>query len=315
MLLLPIALLASVTSATNSKRGVSILSDLYRPDWSLLAESEISWYWNWSPDPGNSTLVGNFGFIPQIHDITNLDANIAQAKSLPANSTRLMTFNEPDGSVASGGTGISASDAAKAYINDILPLRKANGGQFLISHPATTGSSQGLSWLQDFNTSCYKLAPRTGCPLDFVTAHWYGDFPGLSNWVTQLDDFYNNGTNSSSALKIWVSELALPQADAATTLQMMNQSLIYLDGLESVGGYSWFGMFRSDDSNEWTGDNVALFDKNGGLTELGAEYLNAEGNTTFETGQKGVGGAGSLAVGRALGLAVCIGRWMWMVFM
>jgi len=216
-----------------------------------------------------------------------------------------MTFNEPDGASSTGGTGLSAKDAAKAYIKSILPLRKANGGRFLISHPATTGSPQGLEWLSDFNSSCWDIAPKTGCPLDFVTAHWYGDFVGLQNWVDQLDEFYNNGTDSK--LKIWISELAIPQVDEEATVQMMNDSLSYLDDSDIVDRYSWFGMFRADESNEWTGENVALFDKKGGLTELGAEYLNSPGNETFTAGQKGEGGAGSLGVGRTLGVIVGLG--------
>lgn len=310
LLLLPLALVTlTIPSATaSSKRGLSIITDSKSADWSLVTESSISWYWNWSPDPANSTLVSGLEFIPQIHDISNLDADITQVKTL-TDSTHLMTFNEPDGSTSSGGTGISADDAAKAYIDSILPLRKSNGGQFLISHPAVTGSSQGLSWLSDFNTSCYKLEPKTGCPQDFITAHWYGDFEGLASWVGQLDDFYNGGANVTDGLKIWISEVALPKQSADTTVAMLNETLPYLDDLESVGGYAWFGMFREDDTNEFTGVNVALFDKSGGLTELGAEYLNAEGNTTFKAGQKGAGasGASGLAVGSWLALAVSVG--------
>ncbi|CZT10719.1 uncharacterized protein RCO7_11628 [Rhynchosporium graminicola] len=310
LLLLPMSLLASYTSAADSKRGVSIISNLHLPDWSLIDKSAISWYWNWSPYPGSSSLVTNLTFVPQIHSLDDLEKNIAQAKSLPTTSTHLMTFNEPDGTTSSGGTTISAEDAAKAYIDSILPLRKANGGQSLISHPATTGSSGGLNWLTDFNTSCYKHAPETGCPLDFVTAHWYGDFTGLQSWVTQLDDFYNDGTNAS--IPIWVSELAIPKQDARATVQMMNESLAYLDDSDLISSYAWFGMFRTSGSNEWTGENVALFDKSGGLTQLGATYLNQEGNTVFKKGQKGTGGAGSLGVERALGLTVFFG-WLWML--
>ena len=217
-------------------------------------------------------------------------------KNVPENSTRLMTFNEPDGTTSSGGSSISPDDAAKTYIESIVPLRKANGGRFLISHPATTGSQNGLDWLAKFNTSCYKIAPKTGCPLDFITAHWYGGFDGLVSWIDQLDDFYNgNNTNTTdttdTSLKIWISELALPKEDADNTVQMMNQTLPYLDALDSVEGYAWFGMFRSDDSNEWTGKNVALFKSDGGLTELGATYLNGAKGTAdsaaFKEGQKG----------------------------
>jgi len=242
LLLLPLALIAitlpSTTAQRDAKRGITILSDLVVADWSLLIESGISWYWNWSPDPGNSTLVKDLTFIPEIHDLNNIAADLTQVKSLPSTSTQLLTFNEPDGSISSGGTAISPDDAAAAYIKDILPLRKSNGGQFLISHPATTGSPQGLTWLTSFNESCYKLEPKTGCPLDFVATHWYGDFAGLTSWVGQLEDFYNV---NSTGIKIWVTEVAIPKASADDTLAMLNQSLPYLDGADEVGGYAWMG--------------------------------------------------------------------------
>jgi hypothetical protein len=69
-----------------------------------------------------------------------------------------------------------------------------------------------------------------------------------------------------------------------------------LDSLDYVERYAWFGAFRSDDANEWTGDGVALFDDDGGLTELGALYM----GDGYEEGQKGEGsGAGVLSVNPA----------------
>ena len=289
---LALAIVTSTSAQSNSKRGVSVLGDDHNSDWSLLTsgESPLSWYWNWSPWPTNSALVSDLNFIPQIHGIGNLIADVAQAKTIPKNSTHLMAFNEPDGTTDSGGSSISPEDAAKAYIEHIRPLRKSEGGRFLVSHPATTGSSSGLDWLRGFNSSCYDLNPSDGCPLDFITAHWYGDFDGLVSWLGQLDEFYNDNSSTSSQtpLKIWITELALPQQDEETTLQMMNQTLLYLDKLDIVERYAWFGMFRRDESNEWTGKEVALFQNDGGLTKLGATYLNGAGGTvTFREGQKG----------------------------
>ena len=47
--------------------------------------------------------------------------------------------------------------------------------------------------------------------------------------------------------------------------------------------YAWFGAFREDDANEWTGDGVSLFDGHGKLTGLGAAYLGGEADG-FEEG-------------------------------
>jgi hypothetical protein len=139
--------------------------------------------------------------------------------------------------------------------------------------------------LRRFNESCYEIDSENGCPTDFVAVHWYGAFDGLAGWLGTLDEFYNTNSTRDQPLKLWITEMALPQQDEENTVSMMNQTLPYLDQLDYVERYSWFGAFRTDDANEWTGDGVALFDDDGGLTELGALYL----GDGFEEGQKGEG--------------------------
>ena len=330
-LLLPFSL-TSLTFAATSKRGISMLGDDHRSDWSLLTspKSSLSWYWNWSPYPASPSLVSSLLFIPQIHGIDNIEANTAQALTLPQNSTHLFTFNEPDGTTDSGGSSISPEAAAKAYIKNILPLRKGNGGRFLVSHPATTGSPNGLDWLRDFNASCFKQAPKTGCPSDFIAAHWYGAFEGLTGWIDQLDTYYNKNTSRTTPLKIWITEVAIPQADEETTVQMMNQTLPWLEENETVERYAWFGMFRTDESNAWTGKQVAMFGKDGALTELGALYMNGvevngtssagQGEEAFTEGQKGEakdeegggkGSSGGGGSGSGAGTVTMKPGWLW----
>ena len=324
-LLLPFSL-TSLTFAATTKRGISMLGDDHRSDWSLLTSpgSPLSWYWNWSPYPASPSLVSTLQFVPQIHGIDNIEANVAQALSLPENCTHLFTFNEPDGTTGSGGSSISPEDAAKAYIKNILPLRKGNGGRFLVSHPATTGSPNGLEWLRDFNTSCYKEAPKTGCPSDFIAAHWYGAFDGLTGWIEQLDTYYNTNTSRATPLKIWITEVAIPQVDEEATVQMMNDTLPWLEGKDVVEKYAWFGMFRTDESNSWTGEEVAMFGKDGALTELGALYMNGvevngtssagQGEEVFTEGQKGEAKDEGSGKGSGAGSVVRNSGWLWTAF-
>lgn len=76
--------------------------------------------------------------------------------------------------------------------------------------------------------------------------------------------------------------------DEDANAQMMNQTLPYLDKLEYVEKYAWFGAFRPNDANEWTGDGVALFNGDGGLTKVGALYMGGDEND-FKEGQQGEG--------------------------
>ncbi|WYZ37646.1 hypothetical protein EsH8_II_001152 [Colletotrichum jinshuiense] len=282
-----------------SKRGLAFHGDDHQADSQLLTSenSLISWYYTWSTWPAQG-LNNSIAFIPLIHGVN--DASDSELTSrlnrLPESSTRLLTFNEPDGTTSSGGSSIDPEDAAKAYIEHIIPLRDSDSRGWNISHPVVTGSPQGLEWLQKFNESCYDIDDN-GCPTDFVAVHWYGDATGLKNHLGALREFYNS---TAPDLKYWITEMALPQQDADATLAMMNESLTYLDGLDYVEGYAWFGAFREDDANEWTGDAVSLFDDDGGLTDLGALYLGGE-ERGFEKGQKGEGNfASSLSPARLL---------------
>ncbi|KAJ4373381.1 hypothetical protein N0V83_003676 [Neocucurbitaria cava] len=307
-----LAFFTTTALAQDSKRGFAFNGDTHVSDNSLLttSNSPLKWYYNWSPYP-NSNLVAlnTLEFIPMIHgiDATQDSRTETVIKNIPQSSTHLLSFNEPDGSQGSGGSAISPEDAAKAYIDYVVPFRtgEKGGRKWKISHPSTTGSPNGLNWLRDFNTSCYEIDSQNGCPIDFIAAHWYGAFGGLAAWLGSLDEFYNTNDSSREVpLKIWVTEMALPQQSAENTVQMMNQTLPYLDKEQYVERYAWFGAFRTNDANEWTGDGVALFDDDGGLTALGALYMGGG----FQEGQKGQGedAAAGLSVSVGLMVALCL---------
>lgn len=276
----------------STKRGMSYIgnADSHSEDYSVLlsSQSPINWYFTWSPIPAPSDIFpenaeSRIEFVPALPALDNLDDNIDALGRLPSTSKHLFTFNEPDGTTDSGGSSISPDDAAKAYIEKIVPLRD----RFQISHPSVTGSPRGLQWLNDFNSSCWDIDSDNGCPADFVTAHWYGEFTGLSSWLDQLTMWYNQSRSGiEEDVRVWLKEFALPQADQDTTFGMMNQSLPYLDQLKYVEKYAWFGVFRPKEANEWTGDGLALFQGDGGLNELGAYYLGGEANG-FQVGQGG----------------------------
>ncbi|KAF2194695.1 glycoside hydrolase family 128 protein [Zopfia rhizophila CBS 207.26] len=287
----------------NTKRGIAYLGNTHKSDNSLLlsSSSPLSWYYNWSPYPATEQipLDSPLEFTPLVHGIDDAESSQTQhqIKSLPRSSMHILTFNEPDGDKDSGGSDIDPEDAARAYIEHIVPYHTSNsrgGRTWNISHPSVTRSPRGLDWLRQFNLSCYKIDEENGCPTDFIAAHWYGAFDGLASWLGTLDEFYNaNRSDDTARLKIWITEMALPQANTHDTVNMMNQTLPYLEKLEYVEKYAWFGAFRTDDANEWTGDGVALFDDDGGLTKLGALYMGGEVNG-FEEGDKGNAGTANL---------------------
>ncbi|KAJ4262914.1 hypothetical protein NW762_006527 [Fusarium torreyae] len=269
----------------SSKRGLAYHGDDHESDNHLLTSnnSEIAWYYTWSLWPAEQ-IGTSLPFIPLIHGLDDASDSELEKRlnNLPESSTHLLTFNEPDGETDSGGSAISAKDAAKAYLENIVPLRsstKSRSREWSISHPSVTGSSRGLEWLRDFNESCYDIDDG-GCPTDFIAVHWYGDAGGLQNWLESLREFYNE---TAPDAPFWITEMALPKADEDATLAMMNETLPSLDDRKDVQAYAWFGAFRTGDANEWTGKSVSLFDSDGGLTKLGAEYLGGE-EKGFEEG-------------------------------
>ena len=316
-LLSSLARIATSQDTNSSKRGIAYLGTDHPNDYNIFLsrQSPISWYYNWSPYPiGRPSSFGNVEFVPLLHNLDSLDGDLRQLDNLPQSSSHVLTFNEPDHDTSGGGTNISPEDAAQAYITSISPLSVTNGGRWLISHPSTTGTLSGLNWLQGFNSSCYELNRTHGCHTDFLATHFYGDFPALASWLGTLNEYYNGNSSSSShpILPIWVTELALPQQSATATEVMMNTTLPFLDDLEYVGRYSWFGIFREENANEWTGDGVALLDDDGDLTELGATYLGSgfeEGMSADSGGAEG--GAVAIRTGSNLAIVVGLGVLSW----
>lgn len=310
--LIPLTLLVHTTTSqtsSDSKRGIAYLGTSHPSDYTIFTtgSTPLNWYYNWSPYPVSSpSSFSHLEFVPLLHNLDSLRADLSQLSNLPSTSTHLLTFNEPDHSTDGGGTDISPPDAAQAYIDQIAPLSIQNGGSFHISHPSTTGTLSGLNWLQRFNDSCFSLNSTHGCVSDFIATHFYGDFPAMASWLGTLNEWYNTNGSSSPGrngnLGIWITELALPQMSAQATQTMMNTTLPFLDGLDYVEKYAWFGIFRQRNANEWTGDGVALLDNDGDLTDLGATYMGGSYRAGMRAEEQNTavmsrGGLGLLLVG------------------
>jgi hypothetical protein len=297
----------SSSSVLPTKRGLAFHTDEHSADMDLLLSdnSQISWYYTWSLWPIES-ISDSLVFLPLIHgtDDTDDEGELNERlEALPSSSTHLLSFNEPDGTTDSGGSSISPRDAARAYIDSIAPLRQRRRDRrrtWNISHPVVTSSAeegQGIDWLRDFNSSCWDIDEERGCPADFVAVHYYGPFEGLRWHLDALRDFYGGGgmIEGDAGPTFWITEVAIPQADEEETLAMLNETIAYLEDADDVAGYAWFGAFRSNEANEWTGDEVSFFDGDGELTDVGSTYLGGEENG-FEPGMTGEGDDDSAAV-------------------
>ncbi|KAK8930216.1 Alkali-sensitive linkage protein 1 [Metarhizium anisopliae] len=256
--------LVEICCAASSKRGLVFTPNAeHAGDNKLWVQSgsDLTWYYNYqsSPSPAYSSLSQDqFEFIPMMWGISS-DPNdtkfLTDVKKLIDDGTKIkhvLGFNEPDTSSAYGGSNIKPADAALAWVANFEPLGKMG---VKLGLPACTGGWDSLPWLKQFLGNCSQLVStgkdKKNCTWDFLPVHWYDNFAGLASHIGE--------------------QYAYAHQDLKPTQEFYNQTIDYFDKLDSIGRYSYFGAFRSTNSN--VGANAAFLDKSGKLTDIGSWYL------------------------------------------
>lgn len=180
-------------------------------------------------------------------------------KASGLNISYILGFNEPDGPFSEGGSNVTPARAAARWLTDVEPLWNHN---IKLGAPAVSGSVRGLTWLANFFSEC------TGCHIDFIPVHVYGDNGTVGYWVEQHRLI-------RPGFPLWVTEFADSNVDLDLTLYETISSINWLDSLSYVDRYSYFGFTRSYSSN--VGYNTTLLDTCGNLTTLGNYYMNIGG--------------------------------------
>lgn len=223
------AIVSDSLQTRSAKRGlVYVPSSAHPADDSIWISnnSDLTWYYNYKsyPSPVYEPYT-DFEFVPMLwgtpSDTTDTTflKNITAMIKAGSNVTYVMSFNEPDGTTATGGSDIEPELAASTWIRELEPLRKLG---VKLGAPAVTGANDGFTWLEDFFTAC-----DGGCTADFIPVHWYGDFQGLASHLGQVQTAY-------PSLTIWVTEFALQDGTLAESQALFNTSLEYFDRLEYV---------------------------------------------------------------------------------
>lgn len=113
--------------------------------------------------------------------LTSVKSHISNGRNI----THVMSFNEPDGPMAWGGSDVDPKMAAEVWLTNIEPLREMG---VKVGLPACTGGWGGIPWMRQFLGNCSALittderTPRN-CSFDFVPLHWYGPFEGLASHI------------------------------------------------------------------------------------------------------------------------------------
>ncbi|KAH8897185.1 hypothetical protein GQ53DRAFT_887434 [Thozetella sp. PMI_491] len=215
--------------------------------------SKVTWLYNWGrvPTP-NSTLE----FVPMQWDEAAISTFAAQTK----NATHMLGFNEPE---RSDQANLPAAQAAADWVKYIEPLRKAG---VRCGSPGISAGSTGINWLISF----LAAIRAQGSDVDFYALHWYGE--GLGGFYDYLwSSYYQLGADKT----VWITEYATSNFNEANPLSQAvvedfaKQSIAYLDSLDWIERYAWFGAMPDVGG---VGKWAALMDGKGGLTNLGKIY-------------------------------------------
>lgn len=182
------------------------------------ADSDLTWYYNYTPEPTSALNNDKLEFVPMQWGADGSEGFYDRVKSQVdggADIRYVLGFNEPDGCIA-GGSCVDAETAAGIWVDQIEPLKELG---LILGSPSVTGSPRGLTWMQDFFTEC---AGR--CSPDFFAAHWYGNFEGMASFLGQVNATYPNMT-------LWVTEYAYPEGSLEESQEFFNQSAEYFDRL------------------------------------------------------------------------------------
>jgi len=225
----------SAQGKSSPKRGLCYVNPTAESDdnfWkgNATVSSDLTWYYNYQDKPTAEYQSTHMEFVPMLwgapsNPTTNTDFYNSVSSQIKggANISHVLGFNEPDG-CASGGSCVSAQIAAQVWKKQFEPLKWNLGLQ--LGAPAVTGSPSGFTWLQAWHSACAAInGNNTGCLVDFIPMHWYGNFAGLASHMGQVNGSYPNATS------MWVTEYAYNDATLADTQDFYNQSSEYFDRL------------------------------------------------------------------------------------
>ncbi|KAF5330263.1 hypothetical protein D9758_014448 [Tetrapyrgos nigripes] len=258
MLLVPLSLFLSLLlpsvsfAAKDQKRGISFPANDNAADIQNLNQSKsaVTWQYDWgiyNPFLAESGIE----YVPMqwgAGGIENLSNAMASQKA-----KYLLAFNEPDFDEQSN---IDANLAAQLWMQYIEPLKSTG---IKLGGPAVSSSGTGMPWLQSFFSAC------SNCTIDFIPIHWYGEgVEGFYDYMWSIHTEFGNRT-------IWVTEYADTSLNATDVETFLNQTTAYMDTLDWVERYAWFGYFRPENGSAYN-----FLDADGGLNSLGRSYIGAD---------------------------------------
>jgi hypothetical protein len=173
--------------------------------------------------------------------------------------TAVLGMNEPQ---ETGQSSLTPDQGAQMWKTYLEPLR-AKGVR--LGSPAPSSAPSGLTWLQDFLSSC-----AGGCTVDFIALHWYD--VNATAFEAYLESFY-----AAFQRPLWITEWACQNYNNASAqcseeyiVQFLNQTQEYMDKSPFVERYAWFGAMEN---LQGVNPLNALMDSSGHINGLGEQYI------------------------------------------
>jgi hypothetical protein len=211
--------------------------------------SKVTWAYNWGQTPG-SGLDGSLEYSPMLWsgESSVTGSWSANAKSaIAAGSSVLLGFNEPDLDTQSD---MTVAEAVSAWQQFMQPLA-CSGAR--LAAPAVTngGSPMGLAWLSSFLQEC------SGCTVDVVPIHWYGDATDPDDFTSHVQQAYS----ASGGRPIWITEFGATGSD--DEIESFFQTVLpFLDSQSYVERYAYF----------MDGEGSLVNSAGTGLSDIGNSY-------------------------------------------
>lgn len=248
--------------APNSKRGLCWPTENHGKDEAFQFTkpgSKVSWLYNWSPHP--TPNARSVEFVPMQWNHVHIDALAEHLRA--AGARTVLGFNEPE---LPDQSNMSAELAAREWLRCVEPLRRGGAG-VRCGSPAISSAPHAVGWLADF----LARVRAGGSDVDFYCLHWYG---------TDLGPFYDHLWSAHHQLgadkPVWVTEFAATNWSRESPLprehveHFARESVKYLDTLDWVERYAWFGPMRDTGT---VGRWAAMLDEEGKITPLGRSYM------------------------------------------
>ncbi|TQS47145.1 RNA polymerase [Cryptosporangium phraense] len=227
---------------------------------SSLADSGVTWYYDWDASPQGIAAPAGVQFVPMIWG-----AKLANDETLAAVKGRgdtLLGFNEPDFE--------SQSNLSPSAALDLWPKLQATGMRLGSPAPAFGAADDG-SWFDQF----MQGAKSRGYRVDFIALHWYGGDFDTSNAVEQLKRYLQR-TWDRWHKPIWLTEYALINfsngaevASPEEQVAFVKASTAMMDGLSFVERYSWFKFSPPKEGGQ---AGTTLYNEDGSKTPMGDAY-------------------------------------------